>query len=222
MQHVRRDLLQCIDLSPDNAVEVPPSGLSNSTLDQPRLLCLQQLLLWDTISALRFLASLTVSVFVCRLPMPVAIYRRERQSGSDAIPPARFREVHCNSPHRWHSVRPALAIHYHGYQELHVAQFLLLGWWHEPLLSFVVLGSQILQGLDAVTGSNAFVALLSLVRAGSQIAQVHSTSGVFARRPDWSRIRQHMVVDRAAHAVQAHTRVTKNSYRNNHGLFMLV
>ncbi len=27
MQHVRRELLRCIDLSPNNAVEVPPSGL---------------------------------------------------------------------------------------------------------------------------------------------------------------------------------------------------
>ena len=56
------------------------------------------------------------------------------------------------------------------YQELHVAQVLLPGWWHEPLLSFVVLGSQILQGFDAVNGSHAFVTLLSPVAAGTQTA----------------------------------------------------
>ncbi len=40
-------------------------------------------------------------------------------------------------------------MHYHGYQELHVAQVLLPAW-HEPFLCFVLPvddGSQILQGV---------------------------------------------------------------------------
>ena len=145
------------------------------------------------------------------------VYGGEWQSGSNAITLARFWKVHCNPPHRWYSVRPALTIHYHGYQELHVAQVLLPGWWHEPLPSFVVLGSQILQCIDDSSASLLSVTFFPPVRAGTQVAQLYSPSGIFVRRPDWSRIGQNIVVDRAAHAVQTQTRVTESSYKNDDG-----
>jgi len=79
------------------------------------------------------------------------VIRGSWQSGLDAIAPARFLTFHWDTPYRWYGVRPALIVHYHGYQELHVAQVLCLAWWHKSLSCFVLLvndGCQILQSIN--------------------------------------------------------------------------
>ena len=113
-------------------------------------------------------------------------------------------------------MRPALSVQYHGCQKLPVAQVLRFGWWRKSSLfcRVVVLGSKILQSLDAVSSSQACFAVAFAVRAWTHNKQRPGTGCILVRRIHCSCILQH-VVRGSAHAVQTQTRMTESRHWSN-------
>ena len=157
-----------------------------------------------------------VSVCGCNFRLSRTVDRGSWQSNTAATTLAPNWKIYRDSPYGRHSVRPAIAVQYHGYQKFPVAQVLRFGWWRKPSLfcRVVVLGSKILHRLDALSLGQACFPVGFAVRTEPRRKQRPGAGCILVRRIHCSCILQH-VVSRSAHAVRTQTCMTESRYRLN-------